>query len=134
MVVDELSKDAGACGIDEPSIESAAVRTLRGRGIRVADSLKSPYSYLYIAANVKSFRRAGEPNPGCVVDTRVEVVEVSPTQAPVGGFKGQQSRRNTVETILCSSAGSSNGFPPYLGAQFARDLEQRIKLCLGSQI
>ena len=134
VVVEELSEDARVCGIDEASIESAAVHALRDRGIRVAASLASPYSYLYVAARVKSFRRAGEPNPGCVVGTRVEVVGVSPTQVPVGGFKGPQSRRNTVETILCSSAGSSNGSPPEFGAQFARDLERSIKLCLGNVI
>ncbi len=132
VVVDDLSKDAGACGIDGPSIESAAMRTLRDHDIRVVANLASPYSYLYVAAKVMSVPSVGAAPLGCVVDTHVEVVGVSPTQAPVGGFKGPKARRGRAEVILCSSAGTSNGSPPDLGTYFMRELEQRIKLCLGN--
>ena len=134
VVVDGLSKQAGACGIEASSIESAAERTLRARGIRVLTSMASPYSYLYIGANVKMLRRGGEASPACMVHARVEVVGVSPTQAPVGGFKGAQPRRNTVEAILCATTGTSRGSPRDMGARFAVDLGQRIERCLANVI
>jgi hypothetical protein len=131
VVVDQLPKEAGACGIDGPSIESAAVRALQSSGVRVAAGLAGPYSYLYISARVESEPGAGAAPARCVVNTRVELVEVSPTQAPVGGFKGLKPRRNTTETTLCSNAGSSSGSPDRLGARLAGELERSIARCVG---
>lgn len=130
VVVDELSKVAGACGINGASIEATALHTLRGHGIRVVADAASPYSYLYIAARVGSGRSAGTAPLGCIVETRVEVIEVSPTQTPVGGFKGPKPTRSLVESIRCSIKATQSGFPAELGTRFARELEQGIELCL----
>jgi hypothetical protein len=130
VVVDELSEAASACGISGASIESAAAHTLRAHGIRVVRGSASPYSYLYIAAKVAPGRAARAAQSDCVVDTRVEVIEVSPTQKPVGGFKGPKPVRGMVEAVRCSIEARRSGSPPELQAQFARELEQRIELCL----
>ena len=132
VVVEELSNAAEACGINGASIESAVARTLRRNGIQVLANLASPYSYLYVSARMDLVPVAGDFPLSCIVETHVEVVDVSPTRAPVGGFKGPSSKRGTTEVILCSSIATSRGSPPNLETTFNRELEQRIMLCLNS--
>ena len=130
VVVDELSEAASACGISGALIESAATHTLQERGIRVVPGSASPYSYLYITAKVAPERAARAAQSDCVVETLVEVIEVSPTQKPVGGFKGPKPVRGMVEAVRCSIAARRSGSPSELRMRFARELEQRIELCL----
>ena len=132
VIVDELSRDALACGIEEASIESAAAGALREHGIRVVAELASPYSYLYIAAKVGLLGNAGNASLHCVVHARVEVIDVAPTQAPVGGFKGLKSRRGTTEAVQCSSSVTSTGPAADLRRDFAGKLEQTIQRCLAN--
>ncbi len=130
VVVDELSEDAGTCGIDMPLIASAAARTLRDNGIGVVAGMADPYSYLYVAAQVSSMRNAADAPMRCVVDARVQVVDVSPTRTPLGGFKGLKPTRNTTETVRCSSAGNRSGLATDLGQELRSDLKRWIELCL----
>jgi hypothetical protein len=108
------------------------VRTLRDLGILVVDGSARPYSYLYIAAKVNRERIGAAAATRCAVDARVEVIEVSPTQAPVGGFKGPKPRPITVEAVLCSKLATNSGSASELGARLARQLEQGIEQCLDS--
>ena len=132
VVVDDLSKDAGACGIEMGSIASVAARTLRDHGIGVVAGLADPYSYLYVAAQVSSMRSADDAPMRCIIDARVQVVDVAPTRTPLGGFKGLKPMRNTTETVRCSSAGRRSGLATDPGQEFRSDLKGWIELCLAN--
>ena len=127
VMVESLDEDAKVCGIDRTTLESVATTTLRSSGIQVVFTANPS---LYIRFTFMAIRFVSDKTvSNCVVHLRVAVKGFTAgTQEPLNGF----NPKGPVTVTLCESGSMLLSPTATMDADVSRELEKRIKVCVGS--
>jgi len=123
VVVDGIGREAEACGVRAPAIESAAAQALKANGIEVSAAGGGAYLYL----NVNAYRVMQDSTVvGCT--TRLGVsVRAAAGEAQVRGFKPKAD----AYVVVCEAGRLLSGSQRDVAGAVAKAFEEDIRSCLG---